>query len=154
MDVIRKAERLPPVSDLDVSFVAIFSAEWRISAKTFKHNGTKAPPVALFAVTLTSENFRSNIIRSANRRIRHKPSVVPPHGKDSLPILRSHGEIDGVNRNRVTAVQGGRLAVKEPGIVSGIVIRVEARRKPEIGEFDVAVFVYQNIVRFDVPGRQ
>lgn len=102
MNIVRKTKGLSPVSDLDVRLVCVLATEWWVATETFKHDGTKTPPVTLLAIALTCKDLRSDVIWCSYGRVSHLTSIVPPHSKNPFPILWCHGKVDRIYGNRFT----------------------------------------------------
>src|SRR5271156_1868548 len=99
MYVIRKTKSLSPMSNFDVRLVAVLSAKWRIATEAFEHDSPKTPPITLLTVPLPREYLWGDIVGRAHCRVRHQPSVISSHSEDTLSILGSHCEVDGIDCN-------------------------------------------------------
>ncbi|CAG8755088.1 17073_t:CDS:2, partial [Acaulospora colombiana] len=124
MNVIWEEEVVPPIQNLFVRVVGILRAKGRVPDKTFKHDGTQRPPIALVAVPLHQKDFRGNIIRSSDRRL----SAVGFPGCN-LVLARD---------------------VEQALVIPRIMLLVEPSRQSKVGQFDVAFSVDQNVVGLDI----
>lgn len=97
-DVVREVEGLSPVHDLSVRVVAVFGAEGRPAHKTFEHDGTQGPPVAVECVAVTGEDLGGDIVRRSDRRVRHQSSRASPVVNLSAV---ADCQVNLVNSNRV-----------------------------------------------------
>ena len=68
MNVIWEGKVFLPIDDLLVRVMSVLRAEWWVSDKTFEHDSAERPPIALLAIALEEEDFRSDIIRCSNGR--------------------------------------------------------------------------------------
>jgi len=85
--------------NFDVRLVAVLSTKRRVATKAFEHDSSKTPPIALLTVPLPREYLWCDIIGRAHCRVRHQTSVISSHSENSLSILGSHCEVDGVDSN-------------------------------------------------------
>src|SRR5271163_709580 len=97
MNIIGKTKCLSPMSDFNICLIAVFSTEWWITAKTFKHDGSQTPPVTLFTVSFACKNLWGDIVWRAYSRVGHQASIIPSHCEDPLAILGCHCEVDSID---------------------------------------------------------
>ena len=58
--------------------VGMVGAEGRPADKTFEHDGAKGPPVAAVRVTLTAEDFRSNVVWGSDGGVGESTTGLTP----------------------------------------------------------------------------
>ena len=100
----RKVEVPRPVDNLSICVMRLFSAEWRPSDKTFKHDCANRPPITTKVITLSAKDFRSDVIRRSHGRVSKLPAGLPP-SVDLGTVADS--QLDLVQIHRVTVVPGG-----------------------------------------------
>lgn len=114
LNVIREVEGLAPVDDLAISVMCILSTERRPANLTFEHDSTQAPPVTVLAVTMTTEDLRSNVVWSSNSGVGHKATRLSPV-VDNTSVANS--EIDLVKIDRVAITRPVGLPLEQVLIV-------------------------------------
>jgi len=67
--LLREIQRLSPIDDLTVGVMSVLGAERGPANETFKHDSSNRPPVAGERVALTAEDFRGDIVGSADSRV-------------------------------------------------------------------------------------
>lgn len=122
-NIIREVQALPPVDNLAVCIVTVLGTEWRPAHQALEHDRSQAPPIAVKAIAVTSENLRGNVVRRSDGGVRHQSSAPSP--VVDLSTVR-HGQVDLVKGNRVAVAWSVRLALQELLIVVVIVELVEA----------------------------
>ena len=100
------------MSNFDIRLIAVLPTEWRVTTKTFEHDSPKTPPITFFTIPFPRKNLWCDIVRCAHSRIRHQSSVVSSHSEDSLSILGSHCEVDGIDGDGFATRWGVRLIVE------------------------------------------
>lgn len=145
LDIVWKVECLAPVDDLLVGLSAVFGAEWWPTDQTLEHDRTHTPPVTAEGVALSTEDLGRNVVWSADRGVCHDTAGLPP-------LI----DLGAIADCEVDLVEGDRHAIfawfaggfEELLVVGVFVLSVEARTEAEIGEFDVAAAVKEDVVRF------
>lgn len=88
-----EAKTFSPVHNLTIGVGGVLSAEWRPSHEAFEHDGTNRPPIAQVGISLSVENFRSNVVGRSNSRICHGTARLPP--RVDLSTV-GYGQVDGI----------------------------------------------------------
>ena len=138
---------MAPVDDLTVGVVSILSTERGPSNLALEHDRTQAPPITILTVTMTTEDFRSNVVRSTNGGISHDSTRLSPIIDDASI---AYSEVDLVKVDRVAVGRSSRLSLKKLLVVGTIMQLMKASRQTEISELDMSTTIEQNVVRFDV----
>lgn len=147
-----EAEAFSPVHNLTVGVGGVFSAEWRPSHETLEHDGSNRPPIAQIGIPLTVEDFRCNVVRRSDCRVRHGTARFPP-GVDLATV--GYRQVDGIIEiSRITVLVLGCRVLEEILVVGVIMRLLAAGRKTEIRELDVTTTVKQNVIRFNVTGQR
>lgn len=146
LDVVREVERLAPVDDLFVRLSAILCTERGPADQTFEHDGAHTPPVAAEGVALPAEDFGGDVVRGADGGISHHAAGFAPH-VDLRAV--ADGEVDLIETDGV-AVAGLAGWFHELVVVGVLMLGVEAGTEAEIGEFNVATAIEENVVRLNV----
>lgn len=96
---------------------------------------------------MACEDLGGNVVWRADGRVSHQSSRSSP-----VVNLRSVAdcEIDLINGNRVSVSGSVGAALQELLVVVVVMQTVEASGKTEIGQFDVAATIQQNVVGLDV----
>lgn len=139
-----------PVHDLAVCLVGVFCAERRPPDQTFEHDRSNGPPIAEIGVALCSEDLGSNVVRSADSRVRHDASRFAP----SIDLAAiAHGKVDLVEVDRVShgvSISTTRSILHQLLVVRVLMLLLETSGQAEIGQLDVPTTVKQDVVRLDV----
>jgi hypothetical protein len=138
---------LAPVDDLTVGVVSILSTERRPSNLALEHDCTQAPPITILTVTMTTKDFRSNVVRSTNRGISHDSTRLSPIIDDASI---AYSEVDLVQIDRIAVGRSSRLSLKELLVIGTVMQLMKASRQTEIRELDMSTTIKQNIIRFDI----
>lgn len=78
LNILREVEIRTPGDNLSICVMGIFGTERRPSDLTFEHDRTETPPIAIIGITMSTENFWSNIIGCTNSRVSHDSSRLSP----------------------------------------------------------------------------
>lgn len=146
MDVVGEVERRAPVDDLLVRLSAVLGAEGGPADQAFEHDGADAPPVAAEGVALPAEDLGGDVVRGADGGVGHHAAGLAPHV--DLGAV-ADGEVDLVEADGV-AVAGLAGRFHELVVVGVFVLGVETGAEAEIGEFDVATAIEEDVVGLDV----
>ena len=138
-----------PVYDLPIRDVRLFRTERRPSNQALKHNCPDTPPIAAKIVTFATENFGGDIIGGSNSGV----SELTPRFTPSVDLIAiRNGQLDLIDGDtiailcqRLRFAHSLQLLVVGRGMLFG-----ETGGKTEVGEFDVATTIQQNVVRFDI----
>lgn len=137
--------------DLLVCIRSIFSTEWRPANKALEHDGTNRPPIAEIGISLTIEDLGGDIVWGAHRRVSHCATGLTP--RVDLPAVRDCEVYSIVEEAGVAVfILGGGDIFQESLVVGVIVLLFTACRETEIGQFDVAATVKEDVIRFDITG--
>lgn len=130
--------------------VWLFGAEWRPPDHALEHDGAERPPITAEGVSLSTKDFRCDVVWCPDRRVCHPSAGLAP--RVNLATV-AHGEIDLVERNRVAVVVVGLAGhPSEKLLVVGcFMFLVESGGQTEVRKFDVPFGIHQNVVRFDIP---
>ena len=130
--------------------VWLFGAEWRPPDHALEHDGAKRPPITAESVSLSTEDFRCDVVWCPDRGVCHPSAGLAP--RVNLAAV-AHGEIDLVERNRVAVVVVGLAGhPSEKLLVVGcFMFLMESGGQTEVRKFDVPFGIHQNVVRFDIP---
>jgi hypothetical protein len=96
---------------------------------------------------MTTEDFRSNVVRSTNGGISHDSTRLSPIIDDASI---AYSEVDLVKVDRVAVGRSSRLSLKKLLVVGTIMQLMKASRQTEISELDMSTTIEQNVVRFDI----
>lgn len=64
--LLREVQRLSPIDDLAIGVMSVLRAERGPADETFEHDSSNRPPVTSERVALTTEDFRGDIVGSAD----------------------------------------------------------------------------------------
>jgi hypothetical protein len=104
--------------------MSIFSAEWRPSNLTFKHDRTQTPPITVLAVAMTTEDFRGNIIGSTDSGIRHDSPRLSPVINDT-PV--TYSKVDLIEVYGIAMLRLAGLSLEKILVVCIVMELMEAR---------------------------
>lgn len=100
------------------------------------------------------EDLRCDVVRRADSRVGHETAGLAP-SVDLVAV--GHGEVDCVDHDRVAGTRvvllfaGGIGAAFEETLVIVLVVRlVKTGREAEVRELDVAIFIDEDVVGFDI----
>ena len=103
----------------------VFSTERRPADQTFEHDGSDRPPVATKSIAISSEDLRCNVVGSTNGGISESPTGLTPC-IDLATI--ANGEVDLVQRDRVTISRLVRRTLQKILVVLVVVLLLESSR--------------------------
>ena len=102
-NIFREIERFTPVDDFAVGVVRILGTEGRPADETFEHDCANGPPIAAECIPFSGEDFRGDVIRCSDCRVRHDATGFAPC-VDLTTV--ADGEVYLIKVDRCTVVFG------------------------------------------------
>lgn len=100
------------------------------------------------------EDLGCDVVRRADGRVGHETAGLAP-SVDLVAV--GHSEVDCVDHDRVAGTRvvllfarGIRAAFEETLVIVLVVRLVKTGRETEVGELDVAIFVDEDVIGFDI----
>lgn len=143
---------LTPIYNLTVRIVCVLGAERGPADKAFEHDSTDGPPIACERVSLSAEDFRSDVVRGTNSRVGENSTIRFSPCLGNAPTI-ANGEIDLVKINGIPILLFARgCSLQEVLVVGVVVLRMESSRQTEVSELDMASTIKEDVVWLDVTG--
>lgn len=122
------------------------------SRQGIEHDSTDGPPIACERVSLSAEDFRSDVVRGTNSRVGENSTIRFSPCLGNAPTI-ANGEIDLVKINGIPILLFARgCSLQEVLVVGVVVLRMESSRQTEVSELDMASTIKEDVVWLDVTG--